>query len=695
MPAFVRTPHDEGVWAKSKERAAAAGLASGSDAYWKYANEVFQRMKGVTKSRGGVRAFMRVGTLRFAKAQPHDILEMLAELEHEQWMAWTKAVAKRGVVGDEQVKKWRVNWVPYRELSNESKEDDRRWARKALARLREARLTKSLKRKPIALNSGGGGGGMQEREEFKPKGKLDDAVRARAVVDGHALIQRPEQSQPVAGRVVATGKDGIHLRDDGGRVHRVRHEHVLDHQPPVGEEEWLDAAEALHRQGIPIDSDDRFAQRVSPDKQALLDTLKESGVNIDTERLAKEGGPGDVEEVLERHINREPKPSEMPTVVSADREREAPGWDRVFPGGKGRVSRQRRAPTREYAEDNDAERDRFFDEAKATGMVSAVRVSPEVDPVDQEHLLRYAANALKSIADLVGPPNRPPTLVIAPAGVKAEHEEVGAHYNRRANELQIASGEPESIAHAYGHVFDAAFGDGKYASATPDGPLAKLLDSLRQSRGTADLDVTLATAERREEEPPDSPRRFWTGGPEMFARFFEQYVDSALGEGEAQPHHEYVRGVEQPASLGPKEMAAAVTEFKHLLAGRDKNSRGVRKITAEVRKASPAGVDSRRRTLLEEAKGSQSDVGKRLVSALTHGVHPRHLRQPPDHYTPEQAKEHRSIVRRAGRGSGARENGVHSQEHIRGDGGDQGGHRLSRLPDGAGEPDQGRERAAF
>lgn len=61
------------------------------------------------------------------------MLEKLAELEHEQWMEWTKTVAARGVVDESQVAKWRPNWVPYSELSDEVKEFDRVWARKVMA----------------------------------------------------------------------------------------------------------------------------------------------------------------------------------------------------------------------------------------------------------------------------------------------------------------------------------------------------------------------------------------------------------------------------------------------------------------------------------------------------------------------------------------------------------------------------------
>jgi hypothetical protein len=64
------------------------------------------------------------------------LLEKLAELEHEQWMAWSRAVS--GEVSDEVRRLWQVNWVPYHELPEQVKELDREWARKVLALLTPA-----------------------------------------------------------------------------------------------------------------------------------------------------------------------------------------------------------------------------------------------------------------------------------------------------------------------------------------------------------------------------------------------------------------------------------------------------------------------------------------------------------------------------------------------------------------------------
>lgn len=60
-------------------------------------------------------------------------VEELADLEHRQWMHWSKYVAKNHDIPEDLREKWKENWKPYSELSDEMKEKDRKWARKALA----------------------------------------------------------------------------------------------------------------------------------------------------------------------------------------------------------------------------------------------------------------------------------------------------------------------------------------------------------------------------------------------------------------------------------------------------------------------------------------------------------------------------------------------------------------------------------
>jgi len=55
-------------------------------------------------------------------------LERLAELEHDQWVYWTKQIAD--LVPEALKEKWEKSWIPYDELPEELKEEDRVWARK-------------------------------------------------------------------------------------------------------------------------------------------------------------------------------------------------------------------------------------------------------------------------------------------------------------------------------------------------------------------------------------------------------------------------------------------------------------------------------------------------------------------------------------------------------------------------------------
>lgn len=61
-----------------------------------------------------------------------DLLEELSELEHEQWMWWTKELCKKESIPQYIQNRWRKSWIPYSELTEEMKEHDRVWARKVL-----------------------------------------------------------------------------------------------------------------------------------------------------------------------------------------------------------------------------------------------------------------------------------------------------------------------------------------------------------------------------------------------------------------------------------------------------------------------------------------------------------------------------------------------------------------------------------
>lgn len=64
-------------------------------------------------------------------ADANVFLERLAKLEHEQWVEWAKALLKSepGISKDRR-ERWNKLFVPYSDLTEESKEQDRVYARK-------------------------------------------------------------------------------------------------------------------------------------------------------------------------------------------------------------------------------------------------------------------------------------------------------------------------------------------------------------------------------------------------------------------------------------------------------------------------------------------------------------------------------------------------------------------------------------
>ena len=70
----------------------------------------------------------------------NDLIEALAEIEHEQWIHWSRAVAAK--VPEATHAAWQRSWVDYLELTDDVKEADRVWARKVIAVLRQHSLIK-------------------------------------------------------------------------------------------------------------------------------------------------------------------------------------------------------------------------------------------------------------------------------------------------------------------------------------------------------------------------------------------------------------------------------------------------------------------------------------------------------------------------------------------------------------------------
>jgi len=65
------------------------------------------------------------------------LLEKLAELEHEQWVKWSKNLADTENISENRLFRWKKLWVQYWALTEKDKEKDRIWARKVLKLLKE------------------------------------------------------------------------------------------------------------------------------------------------------------------------------------------------------------------------------------------------------------------------------------------------------------------------------------------------------------------------------------------------------------------------------------------------------------------------------------------------------------------------------------------------------------------------------
>ena len=72
--------------------------------------------------------------------QKAELVEKLADLEHEQWMKWSDDISKKEKLTEERYWRWRRLWVPYEELTEEQKDQDRVWARKVLQLFEELRF---------------------------------------------------------------------------------------------------------------------------------------------------------------------------------------------------------------------------------------------------------------------------------------------------------------------------------------------------------------------------------------------------------------------------------------------------------------------------------------------------------------------------------------------------------------------------
>lgn len=67
-----------------------------------------------------------------ALAEVMERREALAEIEHEQWIMWSRNIAATEKISQMRVARWAKLWRPYKDLTKAEKDQDREWADKAL-----------------------------------------------------------------------------------------------------------------------------------------------------------------------------------------------------------------------------------------------------------------------------------------------------------------------------------------------------------------------------------------------------------------------------------------------------------------------------------------------------------------------------------------------------------------------------------
>lgn len=65
--------------------------------------------------------------------------EALAELEHDQWIAWSKDIAATETITPARLERWKVLWGAYSELTEAQKDQDREWADKVLSIIKDTK----------------------------------------------------------------------------------------------------------------------------------------------------------------------------------------------------------------------------------------------------------------------------------------------------------------------------------------------------------------------------------------------------------------------------------------------------------------------------------------------------------------------------------------------------------------------------
>ncbi len=125
MPSnLVRTKVDEKLWSEAKSKAKDQGQSEN----YAYITSIYINMKKHKKTAYEVIRNIVAKTL--SKEEKDKLLESLANLEHKQWISWSKSLIE--FVPAEKAKRWESYQVPYDDLKEDVKELDRPFARKTM-----------------------------------------------------------------------------------------------------------------------------------------------------------------------------------------------------------------------------------------------------------------------------------------------------------------------------------------------------------------------------------------------------------------------------------------------------------------------------------------------------------------------------------------------------------------------------------
>jgi hypothetical protein len=134
---------------------------------------------------------------RYYKTLCSNIIESLAELEHDQWRAWSQDIASTETIHPVRLARWRTLWRPYSDLTEAEKEQDREWARKSfdmfseiLAEIRALRKVADAAKLCIWINKCRCDEAYTGRDMHEPNAlcgemdELEQALRALGGSDG-------------------------------------------------------------------------------------------------------------------------------------------------------------------------------------------------------------------------------------------------------------------------------------------------------------------------------------------------------------------------------------------------------------------------------------------------------------------------------------------------------------------------------